>query len=152
MYENLLTEALNNDVEVYEQTMNENIRGLYSDNVVWINKLIETSNEKACVLAEELGHYYTTAGDILDQSTIENRKQEKQARSWAYKKLVPLSKIVEAHQEQVRNKHELAEYLNVTEEFLVEALCRYKEEYGIFKRLDNYVVYFDPLAVMEIFK
>ena len=35
---------------------------------------IET--EKACVLAEELGHHYTTVGDIIDQKESENRKQE----------------------------------------------------------------------------
>ena len=30
--------------------------------------------EKACVLAEELGHHYTTIGDIIDQKESENRK------------------------------------------------------------------------------
>lgn len=32
--------------------------------------------EKACVLAEELGHHYTAVGDIIDQSYYSNRKQE----------------------------------------------------------------------------
>ena len=42
-----------------------------------------TDIEKSCVLAEELGHYYTTVGDILDQSDDGNRKQERRARLWA---------------------------------------------------------------------
>ena len=38
--------------------------------------------EKASVLAEELGHYYTTVGNILDQEDAGNRKQEHKARTW----------------------------------------------------------------------
>lgn len=54
-------------------------KGLYADNIIWINKYLPTSVEKACILAEELGHHYTTAGDILDQNDIENCKQELKA-------------------------------------------------------------------------
>lgn len=35
-----------------------------------------TNVEKACVLAEGLGHYYTTVGNILNQSSTANHKQE----------------------------------------------------------------------------
>lgn len=45
--------------------------GLIKGNKIAIRKNIETQKEKSCVLAEELGHYYTSSGDILDQSKVE---------------------------------------------------------------------------------
>lgn len=151
LYERLLNEAYQHNVDAFERTMKPRIRGLYGDNVIWINKHITNSTEKACVLAEELGHYHTSTGIILDQSKVENRKQERQARKWAYKKLVPLLKIIEAYKAGIQNRYELAEYLEITETFLLEAIARYKEEYGIYTRLGCYTIYFEPLGVMEIF-
>lgn len=44
----------------------------------------------------------------------------------------------------------MAEYLEVTEEFLKEALEQYRRKYGRKVELDNYVILFEPyLAVME---
>ncbi|MFP3452904.1 ImmA/IrrE family metallo-endopeptidase [Bacillus sp. SIMBA_154] len=112
---------------------------------------MDTSCEKACVLAEELGHYYTSSGDILEQDTIEKRRQEKIARTWAYEKLVPLSKIVQAHKETIRNRYELAQYLEITEEFLDNAIKRYKEKYGATVNYGEYTICFEPLGVIEWF-
>lgn len=152
MYEKLLSHANKYNVEVYEKSMVKNVKGLYADNVIWINKnYLTTSADKASVLAEELGHYHTTVGDIIDQSKIVNRKQELRARSWAYEKTIPISKIIEAHRLNLRNKYELANYLEVTEAFLEAALQRYKEKYGLSVCCDNYTVCFDPLGVIEWF-
>lgn len=52
---------------------------------------------KKCVLAEELGHYHTTVGDILDLSTASNQKQEYRARLWTYDKMIGLSGIISAY-------------------------------------------------------
>lgn len=137
------------DVEVYEVLMRN--KGLYGDNVIWINKLLPTLIEKYCVLAEEIGHHHTTTGDILDLSSIENCKQELRARSWAYKRLIPFSKIIQAHSLHIANRFELAEFLNVTEEFLDDALNWYKSKYGLYVSIDNFTVCFEPLGVIEMF-
>lgn len=150
-YEYLLGEAAQLRVHTFEKPMPHKTKGLYSDNVIWINKHIKTSTEKACILAEELGHFHTTEGNILNQTSLVNKKQEKQARTWAYKKLIPLKGIINAYKAGVNGRHELAEYLNVTEPFLLEALNRYKEEYGIYTSIDQYVIYFEPLSVLEMF-
>lgn len=147
-YESLLREAEQQGVYTYEKPMPATIKGLYADNVIWINCSIPTSIEKACILAEELGHYHTSAGNILDQTKIENRKQERKARAWAYKKLVPLSSIVQAYKEGISNYYELAEYLDVTEEFLNDALKWYQEKFGLCVPFDEHVIYFDPLRVL----
>ena len=47
---------------------------------VAIRRTIPSQRRKACVLAEELGHYFTTGGDIMDQSCAGARKQERRAR------------------------------------------------------------------------
>lgn len=149
-YEKLLKEADLLNIKTFERKMPYTTKGLYADNVIWINRTLPTI-DKTCVLAEEIGHHHTTVGDILDQSDSQNVKQEKQARNWAYKRLVPLDRIIEAHHAGIQNKHELAEYLNVTEAFLLDALIRYKEEYGVSKTIKQYTISFEPLAVLEMF-
>ena len=151
-YELLLDSAENEDVTVEETThfSGTRIKGLYCDRHIAINKDIETETEKACVLAEELGHYITSSGDILDQSDVMNRKQEQHARAWAYRKTIGLSDLISAYKYGCRNQYELAEYLNVTESFLSDALMHYKSEYGLCAKIDNYIIYFDPLGVLEL--
>ena len=86
-YEGLLKEAVSLGVYVLEKPLKGRIKGLYSDNVILISKNLTSDIEKYCVLAEELGHHHTTDGDILDQTSVDNRKQELRARSWAYNEL-----------------------------------------------------------------
>lgn len=149
MHRALLYEAEKEGIEVVYLPLRGRIKGLYYNNVIALNKNIDTTAEKTCILAEELGHYYTTAGNILDQKKIQNRKLERRARAWAYKKLVPLYKLVEAYKDGIKNRFELAEYLQVTEEFLDEALKYYKEKYGMYYRLGKYWICFEPLGILE---
>lgn len=134
-------------------TLPENIKGIYIETqkagVILVNKNIPTTIEKTCILAEELGHYYTSSGDITDQTDIRNRKQERRARAWAYEKLVPLSAFVDAHKMGIRNRHELAEHLDVIEDFLEQAIIYYKEKYGLFTIVGKYTICFEPLGVLE---
>ena len=98
--------------------------GLYADGCVWINQDMPT-NRKACVLAEEVGHYETSSGNILDQTDTGNRKQELTARKWAYNKVVPEEKISEAISSGYTEVWEIADHLDVDERFLREALKYY---------------------------
>lgn len=150
LYQALLDECDELNIEVYERK-NMKSKGLYSDNVIWINKYIPTLIEKYCVLAEEIGHHTTSAGDILDLTSIENRKQELKARAWAYDRLFPLSKIIQAHNLHISNRYELADFLSVTEDFLDDALDWYKGKYGLFVSIDNFTICFEPLGVFEKF-
>ncbi|MBH0331954.1 membrane protein [Brevibacillus brevis] len=151
-YEQLLDEAAHHGIDTYEKPFSPRIKGLYSENVIAINKLLPTTIEKACVLAEELGHYHKTVGNILDQSKIENRQQENRARSWGYERLVPLSAFVNAHKQGIRNRYELDDHLGVTEEFLDSSLKRYIEKYGTHVIVGPSIVTFEPLGVLEFFE
>ena len=120
-------------------------------NRIAIHQGIDTSVEKACVLAEELGHHYTSVGCILDQTDLANRKQERQARLWGYNKLIGLMGIVRAFNAGCQNHYEIADYLDVTEEYLQECINCYQSKYGICTTVDNYVIYFVPyLTVTEM--
>lgn len=153
-YEELLIEADAEGIHVDENfSFSSNLKGLYIDKNIALADSLKTTAEKACILSEELGHYYTSTGNILDQSVSENRKQEYRARLMAYDKLVGLKGIIDAYNKKCHNCYEMAEYLNVTESFLTEVLETYKSKYGPYTTAGNYVIYFEPsLAILKLYK
>ena len=142
-YEELLIEADSNNLITKEKPLPIS-KGRIKGNRIAIQRgLSET--EKACILAEELGHYYTSTGNILDLSSVSNRKQEFRARMWAYKKMIPVETIVGALRYGCRSRYEIAEFLEVTEQFLEDAINKYKEKYGYqFIRVGNCFIRFAP--------
>lgn len=149
-YEALLDEASDIGLTVKEKPLKYN-NGRIKGSRIAIRQDITTTTEKSCVLAEELGHHYTSVGNILDMTSAANRKQERQARFWAYNKQIGLIGLVRAFEHGCQNRFEIAEYLEVTEEFLEECIECYRNKYGICKQVDNYVVYFIPqLSVMKL--
>lgn len=148
-YQNLLREADGKGIQVYEVTLRGRLKGLYQDKVIWLDKSL-SGIEKHCILAEEIGHYETTTGNILDQKDVRNRKQELRARHWAHQKIIPLPAIVQAHHSGAKDRFEIAEFLNVTEEFLQAAIDRYTDRFGLLATIHNHIVYFDPLRVVEV--
>lgn len=148
-YDELLYEADSTGIIVKEKNI-PGYGGRIYGNRIAIHDRLETTTEKACVLAEELGHYHTTVGDITDLSDPQNRKQERQARLWGYNKLIGLTGIIKAFQSGCHSRHEAAEYLDVTEQFLQECIDCYRDKYGVCTTVDKYTVFFIPnLAVME---
>ncbi|CCL10400.1 TPA: ImmA/IrrE family metallo-endopeptidase [Clostridioides difficile] len=144
-YEKLLSEADDNNIIVREVSLISNSHGLYKNNRIALNKnTLNNMSEKACVLAEELGHHYTSYGNILDLNKVENSKQEYKARLMAYNKLIGLKGIIDSFNAGCKTITEMAEYLDVTEKFLNEALECYKSKYGFSATLDNYVIFFEP--------
>lgn len=147
-YEALLKEYDATELIIKEKDLqgsNGRIRG----NRIAIKKDISL-RQKACVLAEELGHYHTTVGDILDQTDVSNRKQERTARLWAYNKQIGLSGLVHCFEARCQNIHEMADHLGVTETFLQDALECYRQKYGICTSYQQYTIYFEPkLAICK---
>lgn len=125
---------------------------LYKNRIA-INRSLPTQAEKSCVLAEEIGHHCTTTGNILDQSDTMNRKQEYRARLYGYNLRVGLIGIIQAYEACCRNLHEMAEYLDVPDDYLADVIDCYRSKYGQYVAVDNYMIYFIPqLAVMKINK
>lgn len=148
-YEALLDEARNNGLIVKEKPLKYN-NGRIKGNRIAIRKDIETTTEKACVLSEELGHHYTSIGNILNQDDVWSRKQERQARIDGYRRLITLVSLISAFEYGCRNRYEVAEYIGVTEECLQGYIDSCREKYGVMTQLDGYTIYFIPnLAVMK---
>lgn len=120
-YEKLLSEY-GEELDISERCMKH--KGLYADDTIWINKDLSTA-EKACILAEEIGHYETSVGDILDQKDIGNAKQEYRARAWAYKKMIPFDVLIKALSLGYTQVYDMAEHLSVDEQFLRDCLQHY---------------------------
>ena len=138
-------EAYNKGIDVVDYNFNsDHIKGLYADGVIALNKKLDTTKEKICILAEELGHHETFAGNILDTSVSANRKQEYKARIWAYRKIISPDDLLSAFKSGCRNRYEIAEHIGVTEEFLEEALACFKTKYpeGLIKA--SYMIRFTP--------
>ena len=147
-YDELISEAEQMGLIVKEKPLQSADGRILNNKIVIRDSLDEL--EKKCVLAEEIGHYLKNAGDILDQRSTSNSRQEDRARSWAYDRLIGLDGLVSAFECGCQTKFDVAEYLDVTTAFLDDALKKYKERYGIVVKYKEYFIYFYPcLAVLK---
>lgn len=150
--EKLEQEAFEQHVPVdYISFKSNRLNGLYIDGSIALRYGM-SSAQTADTLAEELEHHYTTVGNILCMDSVSSRKQERTARLRAYDRRIGLSGIISAYRAHCQNRNEFAEHLEVTEEFLQEAINCYRAKYGICINIDGYTIFFEPsLAVMERF-
>ena len=145
-YEKLLDEAVACGLIVKEKPLKANNGRILGNRVAIKKDLTET--EKKCTMAEELGHFYTTAGNILDQTAVVNRKQELQARDWAVEKLLTLDDLIRAVKCGNQTPYEVTEYLGITEDFFMEVLDYFKRKYGVSVCYDGYTIIFNDLGYM----
>ena len=150
--EQLEQEACDNGITVdYVNFKSDRLCGLYVDGSIAIKEGM-VSSKTADTIAEELGHHYTSVGNILKQDTINARKQERTARLWSYNKRIGLIGVLNAFQNHCTNRYEIAEYLGISEDTLTDALECYRQIYGTGVMVDNYFIQFEPaLQVYEYF-
>lgn len=148
-YENLISLAHSKGINVIESDLGiDKPFGKCIGNLIIINNRVNEC-EKLCVLYEELGHFNLTVGDITDQSDLNNRKQESIARRWSYEKLISPEDIINAIISGIDNIYDLAEILNVTEDFLIQSIEHYKKKYGIYYVGKTYLLTFEPLNIIN---
>ena len=81
-----------------------------------------------CVLAEEIGHHFTAPRtNIVSAYTSINQKtmlsqDERKAMKWASDFLIPDGDFVTALKAGHRSRFDLAEYFDVTEQFMVQKI------------------------------
>ncbi|MEE1086661.1 MAG: hypothetical protein U0L05_05785 [Schaedlerella sp.] len=121
---------------------------MYIDHNIALSDTLKTTAEKAAILSEELGHHYTSYGNILDPDSIDNRKQEHHARIWSYHKLFTLEQLIEAYQKGYREFHEVAEYLEIPEEQLRDAISYYRTQYDTYTVQDGFYIIFNPYLII----
>ncbi len=147
-YKELLAEAKDLGLRVVERDLWA-YNGLIKNRTIIIRETIPTEMRKAEILAEEIGHFHTTVGNILDQTIPANRIQEKIARHWAYDKMIGLSGLVDACLHNCHSILEKAEFLKVTEEFMREAMDCYTFFFSPYVIVDGYTLHFGPKIWVE---
>lgn len=143
-YDELLTEMDSKHCHIHEMDFKSAAKGLCINTDVFLSKAIDGETERKCILAEELGHIMTTCGNILDNTKAENRKQELQARGYAYDLLIGLDGLVLAYRKHCRTIEEFVEFLDVTKPFFEDALAYYRRKYGETAVYKGHVLRFEP--------
>lgn len=112
----------------FKEDMPEGLSGLISENNVYVNNKLPFE-ELYATLAEEIGHYETAPGDIIDQSQAFNRKYESLGRRWGYKKLVPLEKLQSfIESRETTHYYDLAEEFEIPHNMVNEVIQMYRVE------------------------
>lgn len=122
--------------------------GSYINGEIFIKNNL-SNTKKAEVLFEELAHHKLTWGNILNQEDFNNRKFENYAKRAGFQAALPLRIIVEAYQYGTSNLYELAQYTQLSEEYIIKAIEHYKMKYGLDVYYKGYVIKFEPLQVFE---
>lgn len=128
---NLYALAADAGIEViHEDIPVKSIKALYCEDqagsatIVMDKSLCSTPTLERCVLAEELGHYYTAQGAHViklrkfERDRAQIRRNEHQAVRWAVKKLIPLDEFLDAFTNGIEDVWELAEHFDVTEDYI----------------------------------
>ncbi|MVX63122.1 hypothetical protein GKZ28_05345 [Clostridium chromiireducens] len=151
-YEKLLIEAEKEGIEILEINLGTNKKcGKCIDNTIIINNNL-SNVEKHEILAEELGHYKTSIGNIIDQSKIKNRKQEFKARRKGYKFILEPLDLIYAFKFGCNNINEMADFFEITLRELLNIIEDFRKQYGIGKKFGKYYIRFEPnLGFSEIF-
>lgn len=139
----LLDIAKSNDIEIVEKYMeNSKIEGLYSDNTVLINTIIQEEKYNE-VLGHELGHHFTLDGNNLLEHQCKDL-QEFFADAWSYREVVPLRKLAQYKMWEYE-EWEVLECENITHDFLSKTFEYYKNRFGYDKvKVENYIITFCP--------
>lgn len=147
-YEELIDEISDDGIEVIEfDFTNDTFHGLYADGIIAINKHLPIS-EKRVTLYEEWGHAKTNCGNILNQSKLNNRKQELSARRWAHEKFMPVEKFIELIIEhRPTDIWDLLDILDVPQSYLTDLIHYYINKYGLYKEFDGGCIWFDPIDI-----
>jgi len=126
----------------------DRIHGLCCDHTIALSKSLPNSTAKACVLEEEIAHYDLTVGDIIVETIPSNRKQEHKARMLAYTRRAGLEKLTAALRSGHRTATDIAEYMDVTEEFLTDAIEEYRSKYGQYVKVGDDWVILEPMVAL----
>ena len=77
-----------------------------------------------------------------------NRKQEKIARRWAVERLMTPDMLIEAWLSGCSSRYEVADYLNITEDFLMETIGVFKRTYGAYYIGNRHTLFFHRFRLL----
>ena len=110
----------------FRKDMPEYLPGLIVNTTVYVNSGLPPV-QTITKVAEEIGHYSTNVSyNVVDYSNLFNRKQERLARNWSYRKLLPRDQLqVFIDQEGPVHCYDIAEAFEVPEDIVKKAISMY---------------------------
>lgn len=116
---------------IYEETNLKNVhsKGIYLkiediNPIIAIEEsIVKYTSLYVSILTEELGHHFTTRGNLLESSKnysekLEKNKKENIARNWAANFLISDDEFVQALNSCISSRWDMCEYFTVTNEVL----------------------------------
>lgn len=150
MIDKLYKEAEDHNLEIIENIELPNkLKGLLINNKVLLDKKL-TKAERIAILAEEIEHKKLTVGNIIDIRDLSNMKQELLARWRTYEKLLKFDMIINAIEYGVSNTYEFSEFVELPEDFIVEAINYYRQRYGTVKYNGYEINFINQLYVTKL--
>lgn len=142
---NDIFEIIEKENIIYEETSlkNTHSKGIYFKvedlpPVIAIEEsIIKYTDLYISILSEELGHHFTTQGNLLEPSKdysekLYKNKKEYLARKWASNFLISDAEFVQALLSSISNKYEMCEYFNITYEILenkIKSILKDEDKY-----------------------
>ena len=151
-YERLEQFAYDNDILLLTGRL-PGLSGFYYLNTeygiksITLSASLDTVAQKTCILAEELEHYVSTPQDLFTAPNAVRDKYENIARFAAIRRLMPFEKLLRCR--AFCDIYEMADYLNITPEFIAAGLLAYKEHYGYSVLYRGYTIHFDPFSIKK---
>ncbi|EAC8350584.1 hypothetical protein [Listeria monocytogenes] len=146
-----MLDGISKKVTILECDLYKNTKryGIYADGHILLERHMNNKNKKV-ILLEEYLHSKHTAGNILDEKDICNKKQENFVRRKNYELLFSADCIIRAYNLGFIYYHDVAEYFDLPEEFIREAIEHYKKTHGVIWKVGNYVIYLgDYIEVLK---
>lgn len=148
-HQELLELIASNNLELIEDNIPlETVKGFLMDKSIVINSRIRGTAERNCILAEEIGHYIANHGDIIDYNKC--MYYELKGREKGYNLLINFDGLIKAYNYGCCNNYEFAEFLEVTEEYLLEWLNFMLAKHGDFITYENYIINFSNFWIEKI--
>lgn len=134
----------------------DDLNALILNDKIKISDKLVLINERKCALLEEIAHALLNIGNITDLRDIDNARQEHRAHRLAGKMSnITLTDIADTvlYYGDEASLYNVAEHLEITEEFLIELIENYKRTYGESVDLGSCIVTFVPtFRVKEKYK
>lgn len=149
-YEELL-EQISQELPVIEGDISSTgYAALYRNGKIYIDNH-SSSLEKKVNLVEEYGHHKKTVGNIIDYKKSESWKEELKARAFAIETLIPVERLIDCSISGYTCKHDCAEFLGVTVEFLEDVLYYYSSKHGPIHLYNGTVINFreDGIIILD---
>lgn len=126
-------------------------KGMIHGSIVYLNPQ-QNYEELNSTVAEEIGHYLTGSGNIIEQDTPEKRKQEQKARDTGATILVTPGDILDCFESGCVSVWECAEHLSITKKTFKAAIKYYARKYDGIKTENKYTILFNLNGTVSVFK